>query len=345
MRRELLPLWQNRQLSAITRQDVIDVVKAVNARGTPYAAHHVLAYIKAFFSHATANNLLEHSPADRIKPKDLIGKREPRQRVLSDDELRAVWRAAERCADFGKLAQLIMVTGTRRGEAAGARSEEFDDKLWTIPAELFKTNTTHLVPLSPLALDIAKSVPFGVTGFSKSKKRLDRYVLAELRKINPRATLTNWTLHDLRRTVRTRLSALTTYEVAELIIGHGKKGLQKVYDQHEYLDEMREALDAWAARLTSIVSDTRAKSFHNHPLSEHMEGTCNDTPTSTTHEDSSCSPRLASRPTRGTNSTPAGRSPSSSSASSATTRLRGSNGKTSSPSPSAAIPHAGSDEP
>jgi hypothetical protein len=69
----------------------------------------------------------------------------------------------------------------------------------------------------------------------------------------------HFVIHDMRRTVRTRLSALRVrHEVAELVIGHGKKGLARVYDQHEYLDEMREALDAWAARLTQIVTDKRA---------------------------------------------------------------------------------------
>jgi integrase len=256
MRRELLPKWENKQLAAITKQDVIDVVNAINARGTPYAAHHVLAYIKAFFSYAIANNVVEHSPADRIKPKTLIGPKAPRQRVLNDEELRALWQAADKAGGpFGKLTQLLLVTGTRRSEAAGARRDEFDlkAKLWTIPEERFKSKATHVVPLSQLAIDLSKSVPFGISGFSKSKKRLDKLMLAELR----RRELPHWTLHDLRRTVRTRLSALTTYEVAEMVIGHGKRGLARIYDQHEYLDEMREALDKWASRLSGIVSDKR----------------------------------------------------------------------------------------
>jgi integrase len=258
MRRELLPLWQNKQLSSITRQDVIDVVKAINARGTPYAAHHVLAYIKTFFSYATANNLLEHSPAAMVRPRVLIGAKEPRQRVLNDDELRAVWRAGERCGEFGKLVQLILATGARRSEAAFATRDEFHGGQWIIPAERFKSNHAHLVPLSQLALSLVAHTPFGITGFSKSKKRLDKWVRSELRKLNPRATLPNFTLHDLRRTVRTRLTPLTTYEVAEAVIGHSKTGLNKTYNLYEYVDEKREALDAWAKRLSGIVSDKRA---------------------------------------------------------------------------------------
>jgi integrase len=253
-----LPRWESKAIGSITKRDLIDAIDVVKARGTESAAHHLLAYTKGLFNYAIARDMIEHSPCDRVKPSVLIGPKTHRQRVLNDDEIRALWLACERAGAFGKLAQLILATGTRRGEAAFARSEEFDDKLWTIPPERFKSNTTHLVPLSQLALDISAAVPFHVTGFSKSKQRLDKLMLGELRKRNAKAELPRWTLHDLRRTVRTRLSAITTYEVAELVIGHGKKGLARVYDQHEYLDEMREALDAWAARLTQIVTDKRA---------------------------------------------------------------------------------------
>jgi integrase len=260
MRRVLIPEWGNKQLAAITRQDVIDVVKAINAKGTPYAAHHVLAYIKAFFNYAMANNLLEHSPAASIKPKVLIGAKEPRQRVLTDDEIRAVWQACERAGKFGKLTQLIIATGTRRGEAAFATLDELRGDQWIIPAARFKSNHAHLVPLSDLARKLIAHVPFAITGFSKSKKRLDKFVLAELRKRNPNATMPNWTLHDLRRTVRTRLTPITEYEVAEAVIGHARSGLNKTYNLYQYVEEKRHALDAWAVRLSGIVHDKKGKS-------------------------------------------------------------------------------------
>ena len=64
-------------------------------------------------------------------------------------------------------------------------------------------------------------------------------------------------LHDVRRTVRTRLSSLKVEEpVAELVIGHAKKGLDRIYNQHKYLDEMREALDKWASALQATVNPT-----------------------------------------------------------------------------------------
>jgi integrase len=270
IRRDVLTQLGGKQIGSITRDEVRSVVNAVKARGKHGAAHHVLAYAKRLFNYAVDHDLIEHSPCERLKPKTLIGDKAPRQRVLTDEELRAVWLAAERAGKFGKFVQLIIATGTRRSEAAFASADEFDTsaKLWTIPAERFKSNTTHLVPLSSLALDLSAAVPFNVTGFSKSKRRLDKFVSTELRKVNIKAKLTPWTLHDLRRTVRTRLSAITTYEVAELVIGHGKKGLARIYDQHEYLDEMRDALDKWAKRLSAITSDTKEKPVDNAPYTD-----------------------------------------------------------------------------
>ena len=167
----------------------------------------------------------------------------------------------------GPLTRLLMLTGARLNEVAGARWQEFDMKgcLWTVPAQRFKSNATHLVPLTDAAVALLQSLPqwkqgdalFSTTGgikpvngFSKTKDRLDNLMAAELGARPP-----SWVFHDIRRTVRTQFSRLRIpTEVAELIIGHGKKGLARVYDQHEYLDEMREALEVWAARLQAIIA-------------------------------------------------------------------------------------------
>jgi integrase len=143
---------------------------------------------------------------------------------------------------------------------------EFDlkNKLWTVPPERFKSNASHLVPLSDEAMAILESLPrftkgdhlftstYGekpVSGFSKAKAHLDAWMKKQLGTIPP------WVIHDIRRTVRTRLASLRVPDlVAEMVIGHGRKGLQRVYDQHTYEPEMREALELWAARLRDIVT-------------------------------------------------------------------------------------------
>ena len=134
-----------------------------------------------------------------------------------------------------------------------------------MPAERFKSKSTHLVPLTKDSLALLRDLPTftrgnhlfstslgqkPVTGFAKAKLRLDKLMTQELGKAP-----VPFRLHDIRRTVRTRLAGLRIAdEVAEMIIGHGRKGIQRVYDQHSYEVEMREALELWAARLRDIVT-------------------------------------------------------------------------------------------
>ena len=179
--------------------------------------------------------------------------------------------------------RLLLVTGTRKTEAAGARWREFLDlddpgkARWQIPAERFKSNATHLVPLSVDALALVATVPRWKHGdhlfsFSygerpalalhQAKVRLDRWMLRYLRALTrlrggdpAQVKLEPWVVHDLRRVVRTKLAALEVNDtVAEACLGHGRRGLQRVYDLHGYLPQMRRALEAWAAELRRIVS-------------------------------------------------------------------------------------------
>ena len=175
----------------------------------------------------------------------------------------------------GRSCACCLLTGQRRDEVAGARWREFDlkRKLWTVPPERFKSESTHLVPLTDDVIAILETLPrfnkgdhlFSTTmgekpvsGFSKAKTNLDRRMLRTLKAMareRTRATLAPFVLHDLRRTVRTRLSSLQVPDtVAEMVIGHGRKGIQRVYDQHQYAEEMRDALALWARRLRDIVT-------------------------------------------------------------------------------------------
>ena len=148
-------------------------------------------------------------------------------------------------------------------------------KTLTVPAERFKSEHSHSIQLSHDALDIIATLPRGeyllstdgtrpINGMSKAKKRLDGYMLEELRKLaeergeDPaQVRLEAWINHDLRRTVRTNLSKLRApkvpLEVRKLVLGHSLVGLDKTYDRHDFVPEIREALTAWAAKLREIV--------------------------------------------------------------------------------------------
>jgi integrase len=269
IRKELIGRWAARPVTDITREDVVAMIEEIVDRPAPAMAHLVFAYTRGLFNWAIARSKygLETSPCDRLHPTKLIGPKEPRQRVLTDVELAALWRASETLGyPFGPLYRLLLLTGARTGEIAGALWREFDleNKVWKVPPERFKSNSTHLVPLTAPAIAIIEALPrvgkgdhlfsttYGekpVSGFSKSKDRLDALMAVELGALPP------WRVHDIRRTVRTRLASLRVPDmVAEMVIGHGRKGLQRVYDQHGYEAEMREALEQWAGRLRDIVS-------------------------------------------------------------------------------------------
>ena len=269
LRQEFCERWGGRAITSIERRDVTDAIKDVVDRGAMYQAHNLLGHLRAFFNWAisTEDYGLEYSPCDRIRPKLLIGERKPRQRVLTDVELKAFWLATGKMAyPFGPLFRLLLLTGCRKSEMGEARWREIeqDKRLLTIPPERFKSDAPHLVPLTREVETILASLPRFTTGdylFSttygakpvhgpaRAKDRLDRLMAEELEEF------TAFRLHDLRRTMRTRLASLKVPDtVAEMVIGHGKRGLGRVYDQHRYLDEIREALELWARLLRDIVT-------------------------------------------------------------------------------------------
>jgi integrase len=275
IKREFIPRWGNRPIGDITPKEVRDFVKSVKDRGKPYQAHNLLVTIRRLFEWAIDQHVygIESSPCDRLKPKAIIGQRLSRTRVLDSDELRAFWRAAGGLGyPYGPLYQLLALLGQRRNEVGRARWSEFnlEQKLWTIPAERMKAGATHVVPLPDDALTILRELPrfengdylfsttFGrkpVYGFNRAKHDLDQRMRDEL----PDRTISPFVIHDIRRTMRTGLSALPIPDlIRELVIGHTKPGLHKVYDQHAYADEKRHALDLWAARLRNIVNPTPA---------------------------------------------------------------------------------------
>jgi integrase len=268
IRREFIPHWGRRPITEITPLDVRNVIKAVAVRGAPYAAHNLLVTARRLFSWAIDQHVygLETSPCDRLKPKAIIGKKKSRTYVLSDDEIRALWKASGQLGyPYGPMYQLLLQTGQRRGEVAEASWPEFDleRRLWTIPAERMKMDRGHVVPLSDDAVEVLRSLPrfergdfvfshkvgkTPINGFAINKARLDTLIGGEV----------DWIVHDIRRTVRTRLSAIPGISdlVRELVIAHTKPGLHAVYDLHAYEDEKRFALDAWAAKLRSILEPT-----------------------------------------------------------------------------------------
>jgi integrase len=279
LRREFVARWGGRPVTEIEQHDVLTVLDEVVERGSPSQARALFGHVRRLYNWALGQGRygLSSSPCDRLRLKDLVGQRNLRSRVLHDDELRLLWRASGRLNyPFGHIYRLLLLSGLRRNEVAEAQWREFDldKKLWSIPAERMKGRSTHVVPLTDEMLVLLSSLPrleegdhvFSTTlglrpvsGFSKAKRRLDKRMRSgweALGRIRGRdlGPIPPWVIHDIRRTVRTHLSALPVTDlVRELILAHARPGIHKVYDQYAYLDERRRCLELWAQRLTSIV--------------------------------------------------------------------------------------------
>jgi integrase len=260
---EFVRRWGPRPVTDIRPEEAAVAIRAIVKRGAPYQAHNAFGYLRRLFNWAIGTHEfgIEASPVERLSPSDLIGKREARERTLFDDELRAVWQAAGSMDyPYGAIFRMLILTGQREREVGDMRWSEvdFEKKQWTIPANRMKGGRAHEVPLAPIALALLGGLPrftnggclFTTTGgvkpvnnFSRAKARMDA-----------RSGVSGWVIHDLRRTMRTHLSALPVQDlVRELVIAHAKPGLHKVYDQHAYQDEKRRCLDLWEQRLIAIV--------------------------------------------------------------------------------------------
>jgi integrase len=231
-------------------------------------ARNVLTAAKVFFEWAEDKEYVPASPAAGIRPDKLLGEKKPRQRLLSDDEIRAYWKATARLSyPYQPLYRLLLLTGVRLREAAEAQWSEFDldERRWLIPPERFKSDAVHIAPLTEPVVELIQALPtFGesdrymfstkegripVSGFSKAKAQLDKLMAEELGEAPA-----PWVVHDLRRVVRSKLASMKVSDtIAEMVLGHGKRGLQRTYDLHQYEAEMREALELWANKLRDIT--------------------------------------------------------------------------------------------
>jgi len=198
-----------------------------------------------------------------------------RERVLSDDELAAIWRATAGAGPFNGIVRLLILTGQRREAVAGTTWAEVSDDFstWTIPSSRAKNGATHIVPLSELAQDLLHSLPqFGelvfpglrgpFNGWSKAKAALDA-----------NSGVTSWRLHDLRRTAATGLQRLgVRLEVTEQVLNHvsgSRAGIVGVYQRHGFANENRDALEAWGSHVEAIVE---GRSWDDNVISLRAKG-------------------------------------------------------------------------
>ena len=268
LRKDVLPVWGKRKAKDITRRDVITLLDAIAERGSPIQANRTLAVIRKMFNFAISRDIVDATPVAMVKAP---AKENQRDRVLSADEIRTLWTGLDASPMSGgvKLAlKLQLATAQRKGEIAGAALSEFDDDVWTIPANRSKNGQSHRVPLSPLAQDLIKQAcavngdsPWLFPAPSCDRPIRPHSINHALYRAVPDIGLENVTPHDLRRTAASGMTALGVPRLTvSKILNHVETGVTAVYDRHGYDNEKRHALEAWASRLEEIVSGKPATS-------------------------------------------------------------------------------------
>jgi integrase len=257
LQRLVYPRLGARQVDAVTRSEIVRLLDKIEDEHGPVMADQVLAYVRRIMNWHAARSDDFRSPIvrgmARTKPRQSA-----RDRILDDDELRAVWKRAEGFpGPFGYLVRFILLTAARRNEAAHMADTELSNGDWIIPGARYKTKLDHVIPLSQAARDLLAQVPrirgvqyifttgdAAIGGFSKFKEDFDEECSA-----------TGWTIHDLRRTARSLMSrAGVDTDIAERCLGHAIPGVRGIYDRHAYYDEKKRAFEMLAAQIDRILN-------------------------------------------------------------------------------------------
>lgn len=255
------------KLAEISASAVVQKLNSLTNR--PVEKHHAIVAGRVFFAWCIRNHYLDRSPMERMSAGK-AGK--SRERVLTDDELKAVYKIALNGeTHFHRIVALLVLTGQRKGEISKLQWEWISgqDKTITLPASVTKNKRTHTFPVGEVARQVIASIPrlhdkylFPASreqvkgkpatvfnGWGKPKIAFDK----ELQQVAP------WTIHDLRRTFSSGMAALGVPEkVVEKLLNHisggGQSPIAAVYNRYGYLPEMRSAIDRWEAKLTELLA-------------------------------------------------------------------------------------------
>jgi integrase len=275
--RILVARWGQKQIADVTRVHVVDMLEETNTK-SPSTARQARIYGMTIFDWACNRGTygIATSPFYGVKAKLVLTKLEPRNRILSPREIPLFWQATESDDPvFNPWARLLLILGSREGETANMLRTDLDLRagVWGLPPEDGKNGERRLMPLPPLALEILRALPVyagpfvfsttngrrPISGFSKFEARLR----ARINALAGEAGVPHFMTHDIRRTMRTNLSALPIDPVVrELLIGHKKQGLHKVYDLYSYWPEKVEGLTLWNARLASFIDPASSNIAH-----------------------------------------------------------------------------------
>ena len=259
--------WLERPVAGIIRADIHEVLDGLMAADKPYLANRTFAALRTFFKWCVSRDKTEHSPCEGVeRPFD---EEQSRERCYSDKEIKAIWKAADKLGGSrGGFLKAMLLTGKRRGEAAGMERDELnlkagDDPLWTLPAERRKRRTKNnepvLVPLAPLTVRILKGQPkikdnpLVFPGRRKGKPMNGWTVFQH--DVQKESKIADFTFHALRHTLKTRLGELgVPPHIKDKVLDHAPpRSAGEGYDHYDYLPEQRKALEAWANHIKAVI--------------------------------------------------------------------------------------------
>jgi len=265
LQRSIVAEWGHRPVREITKRDVSRLLLNIVASGKEVTANRTFAHVRKFFNWCAEQGFIEVPPTDRMK---MPASEESRDRFLNDREIGLFWKATEGMeAPYRQALRLLLLTGQRHNEVAGMTDSEIDGETWHLPAARSKNGLAHDVPLTKAALAELRLVPRtaggdetglifttnGTSPISNLNDKADDCVAAMSKQAGD--TIARWRPHDLRRTVETGMARLGIAEsLIDRITNHisGQPKIRRVYNRHDYADEKREALTAWASHVISL---------------------------------------------------------------------------------------------
>jgi integrase len=259
LKRHVFPFWGKRDFVGIGREEINDLLDHLAKERGAWTADHVLSIIRKIANWYATRSGTYRSPFV-VGMRRTSKEQRVRARVLADDELRRVWRASEGAGSFGALIRSLLLTAQRRGPVVQMKWSDLNrDGVWQIPVEARAKGHAVALKLPEAALATIKAQP---------KFKSNKYVFAASRGDGPlngfnkrkaafdkACGVTDWTLHDLRRTARSLMSrAGVRSDIAERVLGHAIPGVEGVYDRHSYDLEKADALAKLAALIDLIVN-------------------------------------------------------------------------------------------
>ena len=289
LNKEVIPAWGKVKAVDIKRADLVILLKKVADRGAPVMANRLRALLLKMFNYAVTEDIIEFSPCTKIAPTE----ESARERALSEEEIKILFSNLDNAdiimsPEIKRALKLILVTGQRPGEVIGMHAKEIQGRWWTIPKARTKTNRTHRVYLTDLAVELIgdlkgrtylfpspptakepeKDQPIGEKAMAcslrrnikgqiygrKGKRKLIKEEPANLNRLG----VEHFTPHDLRRTAVGLMSKCgVEYEHRERVLNHSIGKMDKIYNQYDFDAEKQRALQTLSDKITEICAPPR----------------------------------------------------------------------------------------